>query len=285
MEEHFDFIDSYCEGNPWGPWVNGMFSLCFQDMVLVPVQLAVILLVANLRIFQISYFETKDYPYNSLIKRKMFLTFLIVAVNLLELLWINDQTKANNFSIIAVCLSWIVFGLVQMMEYWKGQPNGMGIQLWLQLCFIFCAFRFQAIMNNADEFQPKSILLFISFAAITVQTCISLFYNKAPSSDVNVYWDEWAATSAEAIAAEQKGLLISGTSEVDLDREHGAGLYSTMVFSWVDQVLSTGWKRTLFDTDLPPLNIEETGAHSYDSFQIEWERQKQLERYLIMVQH
>lgn len=220
------------------------FTLLFEETILSILPLGLLLIVVPFRISYLFRRTIKVDP-SSWLASKLLLYAIFGAIQLaLVALWAKPTTTKTAASVANAVLGAVgalALAILSFVEHERSIRPSLVIQLYLSLTLLLDASRVRTLWLQPNHSAVAAVTT-VSFAVKFLLVVFEAVEKR------RILHSKWKSASPEATS----------------------GLFSRSIFWWLNVLFRTGFKRSLYMEDLPPLDKHLTCGYLYDRIQTSW---------------
>eukprot|EP00026_Physarum_polycephalum_P000563 Phypoly_transcript_00564.p1 GENE.Phypoly_transcript_00564~~Phypoly_transcript_00564.p1 ORF type:complete len:1454 (+),score=273.03 Phypoly_transcript_00564:76-4437(+) len=277
-----------CGNSEWGPWGSGIFTLCFQDLILGGLQLLFIIAFGAQRLITIAPKPPlpDNVPWSTLRKVKTVLSFLMLSFQVMAVVLEFTTERGEWFaptSDIYMVIAWSIFTYVLTQEMKRGLKHGWQLRAWLMLATVYWAFKMISLHEKIDGIQDASYVTWIpSCLLVYPLTILCVWFNTSDSAAYNKMVGEELKESKGEGDDEKKPELDDDIEKEDFSDEQNpeerANFFSRLTFWWVGNLVALGYTRPLKDEDIYKTSQSDRVEGNYGTLAEHWAEEKKRPR-------
>ncbi|KAI8911120.1 P-loop containing nucleoside triphosphate hydrolase protein [Gorgonomyces haynaldii] len=257
---HSDFsprMPSFCtDAEGWGPISNDRlldFTPCFEHLVIGIVPKIILFLFGVPSLIKLIYRPSYVAPVGFNYAGKLGTCFLLAAVELVTLMFLQGNYSSNIYLILSHSLSFFAYLFAAALHHYDHFYSRVASSTLLFFWLTSLISNGIIIRTNYLLDQHHSRLLLFALLVVQELLCVLVFLlqNLPKSSSYYVSLEDNPNTSPEGIA----------------------NIFSKLSFHWMDSLMKLGYEKDLTMEDLWDLKKTDTAAFNSETFQNFWTNQ------------
>ncbi|CAB3223734.1 unnamed protein product [Arctia plantaginis] len=258
-------MDNFCGSTFWNTsltWNTDSPDVtpCFQKTVLVWIPCGFLWLAAALEIYQMRISKEKNIPRNKLNTSKLVFTLLLILLQIIDIckvIYVSYKKITNIFGADYndPLLKLLTFVLSATLMYYNRKcgirTSGVQFMFWMLLIVMgWPQLRTETINYyvNDSAYVRYNLASYVLYYLLVIIMFMLNCVADLPPKDTPYTYDEKQSP------------------------EYSSGVPSRLTFGWFDPIVLTGYRRTLTENDLWPLNPQNVSKESVAKFEKFWHR-------------